>query len=201
MSMFDDENEAEEPTDELYQQYLQDPNFKGSYDEYKKIHESVKTEEAKSKGTLIKHSVSISIKKENDQIISKFDGSCIDGPIVENIIAATLGNCPKNGDFFNFTFTMEEDGSINVNMHVPSNNSTKTIAVAENWIKDEKIEMSNNSLPIPVSLLKILAAIGAVTNDELKGGVTSLLMAKNPMSPSLTGMFGNNRNPFGGFGH
>ena len=96
---------------------------------------------------------------------------------------------------------MEEDGSINVNMHVPSNNSTKTLAVAENWIKDEKIEMSNNSLPIPVSLLKILAALGAVTNDELKGGVTSLLMAKNPMSPSFSGMFGSNRNRFSGFGH
>lgn len=192
MSMPDEK----ESTDELYQKYLSDQNFNGSFDEYKKIHESVESEEARSKGTLIKHSVSISIKKENDQIVSKFDGNYADGPIIENIIAATLGHCPKNGDFFDFKFSMEEDGSINVNMHVPSNNSTRTIAVTENWIRDEKIEMSNMSLPIPVSLLKILAAIGAVTNDELKGGVTTLLMAKNP-----TGMFGNNRNPFGGFGH
>lgn len=201
MSIFDDEKEVEESADELYQQYLQDRNFNGSYDEYKKIHESVKAEEAKSNGTLIKHSVSISIKKENDQIISKFDGNCADGPIIENIIGATLGHCPKNGDFFDFKFTMEEDGSINVNMHVPSNNSTKTLAVTEHWIKDEKIEMKNNSLPIPLSLLKILAAIGAVTNDELKGGVTSLLMTKYPMSPAFSGILGNNRNPFGGFGH
>ena len=161
-------------------------------------HESVENEEEKSKGTLIKHSVSISIKKENDQIISKFDGNYVDGPIAENVIGATLGHCPKNGDFFNFTFTMEEDGSVNVNMHIPSNNSTKTLAVAENWVKDDKIKMSNDSLPIPVSLLKILATIGAVTNDELKSGVTSLLMAKNPMNrPAFGGM--PNNNPFGGF--
>lgn len=44
-----------------------------------------------------------------------------------NIIGITIGNCSKNGDEFKFNLNVEEDGSINLQIHAPNNKINNNI--------------------------------------------------------------------------
>ena len=61
-----------------------------------------------------------------------------------NAIGATIGNCAKDGDEFKFNLNIEEDGSINLQMHAPNNKMNDgLISKLFTFITDDKMMDSN----------------------------------------------------------
>ena len=67
-----------------------------------------------------KQKIDFSITRENSKIINSSETIPLNSILV-NIIGATIGNCSKNGDEFKFNLNVEEDGSINLQIHAPNN--------------------------------------------------------------------------------
>ena len=63
---------------------------------------------------------SLTLYYENGKLIHSSESIPLNSILV-NIIGATIGNCSKNGDEFKFNLNVEEDGSINLQIHAPNN--------------------------------------------------------------------------------
>lgn len=71
-------------------------------------------------GRVVKRRIDLSITRENGKVIHSSDTIPLNSLLV-NAIGATIGNCAKDGDEFKFNLNIEEDGSINLQIHAPNN--------------------------------------------------------------------------------
>ena len=79
-----------------------------------------------NEGSVVKRKIDFSIVRENGKLIHSSESIPLNSILV-NIIGATIGNCSKNGDEFKFNLNIEDDGSINLQIHAPNNKLNKNI--------------------------------------------------------------------------
>lgn len=105
--------------------------FKEFVDEH--VDDSKKSNEGSNK----KRKIDFSISRENGKLIHSSESIPLNSILV-NIIGATIGNCSKNGDEFKFNLNVEENGSINLQIHAPKNKlNDNIISKMFNIVSDE----------------------------------------------------------------
>ena len=123
-----------------------------------------------------KQKIDFSITRENNKIINSSETIPLNSVLV-NIIGATIGNCSKNGDEFKFNLNVEEDGSINLQIHAP-NNKLNNILISKLFdIVSDENNMDSKILNI---IYNIASKISSVNN----GSNSSNNYSKNPWSTS-----------------
>lgn len=108
--------------DEETRAILKELNSNGDRTNNEHVDDSKKSNE----GSNIKRKIDFSITRENGKIINSSETIPLNSILV-NIIGATIGNCSKNGDEFKFNLNVEEDGSINLQIHAPNNKINNNI--------------------------------------------------------------------------
>ena len=81
------------------------------------------------KRRIVKQMIDLSIVRENGKLIHSSETIPLNSLLV-NAIGATIGNCPKNGDEFKFNLKIEEDGSVNLQLHAPNNKMNNGIILS-----------------------------------------------------------------------
>lgn len=167
--MIDDETRAilREKEEKMDDQTTKD--YKDFVDDH--VDDSKKSNE----GSIVKRKIDFSITRENNKIINSSETIPLNSILV-NIIGATIGNCFKNGDEFKFDLTIEEDGSINLQMHAPNNKMNNNIvSKIFNIVSDE----NNMDSKIMNIIYDIASKISSVNNGSNSGNNYS----KNSWSP------------------
>lgn len=90
------------------------------------VDERVDNSKKSNKGSNIKRKIDFSSTRENGKLIYSSESIPLNSILV-NIIGVTIGNCSKNGDEFKFNLNIEEDGSINLQIHAPNNKMNNNI--------------------------------------------------------------------------
>lgn len=119
-----------------------------------------------------KQKIDFSIARENGKIINSSETIPLNSILV-NIIGATIGNCSKNGDEFKFNLNVEEDGSINLQIHAP-NNKLNNIFISK--LFDIVSDENNMDSKIMKIIYDIASKISSV-NNGFNGGNN---YSKNP---------------------
>lgn len=159
--MIDDETRAilREKEEKMDDQTEKD--YKDFVDEH--VNDSKKSNE----GSIIKRKIDFSIIRENGKIINSSETIPLNSILV-NIIGATIGNCSKNGDEFKFNLTVEEDGSINLQMHAPNNKMNNNIvSKLFNAISDEN-NMDSKIMNIIYDIASKISSINNGSNSSNK---------------------------------
>ena len=94
--------------------------------EQTKVNDSNESKKSNNDEGVEKRSIDLSITKENGKLIHSSETIPLNSVLV-NIIGATIGNCSKDGDEFKFNLTIEEDGSVNIQIHAPNNKINKNV--------------------------------------------------------------------------
>ena len=119
--------------DEETRAILKELNSNGDRTNNEHVDDSKKSNE----GSNIKRKIDFSITRENGKIINSSKTIPLNSILV-NIIGITIGNCSKNGDEFKFNLNVEEDGSINLQMHAPNNKmNNKIVSKIFDIVSDE----------------------------------------------------------------
>ena len=108
------EDETMDRLKELY------PN--GDHTNNEHVDDSKKSDE----GCDVKRKIDFSIARENGKLIYSSESIPLNSTLI-NVIGITIGNCSKNGDEFKFNLNVEEDGSINLQIHAPNNKMNNNI--------------------------------------------------------------------------
>lgn len=127
-----------------------------------------------NEGSVVKRKIDFSIVRENGKLIHSSESIPLNSILV-NIIGATIGNCSKNGDEFKFNLTVEEDGSIDLQLHVPNNKlNNNLISKLFNIVSDE-----NN---MDSKIMNIIYDIASKISSINKGSNSGNNYPKNPWS-------------------
>ena len=111
-------------------------------------------------GRIVKRRIDLSITRENGKVIHSSDTIPLNSLLV-NVIGATIGNCAKDGDEFKFNLNIEEDGSINLQMHAPNNKMNDgLISKLFTFITDDKMMDSNVMNFIHIIATKLRSSSG-----------------------------------------
>ena len=128
-----------------------------------------------NEGSNRKRKIDFSIVRENGKLIYSSESIPLNSILV-NIIGATIGNCSKNGDEFKFNLNVEENGSINLQIHAPKNKlNDNIISKMFNIVSDE----NNMDSKIMNIIYDISSKISSTNNGSNSGNKYS----KNPWSP------------------
>ena len=125
-----------------------------------------------------KQKIDFSITRENNKIINSSETIPLNSILV-NIIGATIGNCSKNGYEFKFNLNVEEDGSINLQIHAP-NNKLNNILISKLFdIVSDENNMDSKILNIIYNIASKISSVNTGSN----GGNN---YSKNPWSSSFS---------------
>ena len=127
-----------------------------------------------NEGSNKKRNIDFSISRENGKLIHSSESIPLNSILI-NIIGATIGNCSKNGDEFKFNLNIEEDGSINLQIHTPNNKlNNNIVSKIFNIVSDE----NNMDSKIMNIIYDITSKISSINNGSNNGNNYS----KNPWS-------------------
>lgn len=157
--------------DEETRAILKELNPNGDRTNNEHVDDSKKSNEGSNK----KRKIDFSIARENGKLIHSSDSIPLNSILV-NIIGATIGNCSENGDEFKFNLNVEEDGSINLQIHSPNNKLNHNIV---SKIFDIVFDENNMDSKILNFIYDIASKISSVNNGSNSGNKYS----KNPWSP------------------
>ena len=129
----------------------------------KHVNDSKKSNE----GSIVKRKIDFSITRENGKIINSSETIPLNSILV-NIIGATIGNCSKNGDEFKFNLTVEDDGSINLQMHAPNNKMIKNIVSKLSYAISDENNMDSKIMNIIYDIASKISSINNVSNSSNK---------------------------------
>ena len=136
-----------------------------------KNNDSKKSNEGSNK----KRKIDFSIVRENGKLIHSSESIPLNSILV-NIIGATIGNCSKNGDEFKFNLNIEEDGSINLQIHTPNNKlNNNIVSKIFNIVSDEN-NMDSKILNFIYDISSKISSINNGSNNSNKN-------SNNPWSP------------------
>ena len=123
-----------------------------------------------------KRKIDFSIARENGKLIHSSESIPLNSILV-NIIGATIGNCSKNGDEFKFNLNVEEDGSINLQIHAPNNKlNNNIVSKLFNIVSDEN-NMDSKIMNIIYNIASKISSVNKGSNSDNKN-------SKNPWYPS-----------------
>ena len=125
-----------------------------------------------NEGCNVKRNIDFSIARENGKLIYSSESIPLNSTLV-NFIGITIGNCSKNGDEFKFNLNVEEDGSINIQIHAPNNKMNNNIVSKIFDIVSDENNMDSKILNI---IYNIASKISSVNNGSNGGNNYS----KNP---------------------
>ena len=108
-------NNENDPTTKAYKDFADE--IDKHVDDSNKSNEHV---DESNNGRIVKRRIDISIRRENGKVIHSSESIPLNSLLV-NAIGATIGNCTKDGDEFKFNLNIEEDGSVNLQLHAPNN--------------------------------------------------------------------------------
>ena len=97
-----------------------DPTAKAYKDFAVEIDRHVDDLNESNDGRIVKRKIDFSITRENGKVIYSSETFPLNSLLI-NTIGATIGNCGKSGDEFKLNLSVEEDGSINLQIHAPNN--------------------------------------------------------------------------------
>ena len=113
-------------------------------------------------GRIVKRRIDLSITRENGKVIHSSDTIPLNSLLV-NVIGATIGNCAKDGDEFKLNLNIEEDGSINLQIHAPNNKMNDgLISKLFTFIADDKMIDSNVMNFIHIMAIKLRSSSGPI---------------------------------------
>lgn len=138
------------------------------------VDEHVDDSKKSNEGSVVKRKIDFSITRENGKIINSSETIPLNSILV-NIIGATIGNCSKNGDEFKFNLNIEEDGSINLQIHAPNNKLNNNIISKIFDIVSDENNMDSKIMNI---IYDIASKISSFSNESNSGNNYS----KNPWS-------------------
>ena len=127
-----------------------------------------------NEGSNKKQRIDFSITRENGKIINSSETMSLNSILV-NIIGATIGNCSKNGDEFKFNLNIEDDGSINLQIHAPNNKLNKNITSKIFDIVSDENNMDSK-------IMNIIYDIASKISSINKGSNSGNNYPKNPWS-------------------
>ena len=128
-----------------------------------------------------KKNIDFSITRENGKIINSSETIPLNSILV-NIIGATIGNCSKNGDEFKFNLTVEEDGSIDLQLHAPNNKLNNNLISKLFDIVSDENNMDSKILNI---IYNIASKISSVNNGSNGGNNYSNNPWSSPFSSKM----------------
>lgn len=135
---------------------LKEPHSNGNRTNNEHVDDSKKSNE----GSNIKRKIDFSITRENGKLIYSSESIPLNSILV-NIIGITIGNCSKNGDEFKFNLNVEEDGSINLQIHAPNNKINNNIV---SKIFDIVSDENNMDSKIMKNIYDIASKISSINN-------------------------------------
>ena len=127
--------------------------------------------------SIVMRKIDFSIVRENGKLIHSSESIPLNSILV-NIIGATIGNCSKNGDEFKFNLNVEENGSINLQIHSPNNKLNKNIISKIFDIVSDENNMDSKIMNI---IYDIASKISSVNNGFNSGNKYSM----NPWSSKM----------------
>lgn len=131
------------------------------------VDEHVDGSKKSNEGSIIKRKIDFSIIRENGKIINSSETIPLNSILV-NIIGATIGNCSKNGDEFKFNLTVEDDGSINLQMHAPNNKMINNIVSKLFYAISDENNMDSKIMNIIYDIASKISSINNGTNSNNK---------------------------------
>ena len=123
--------------------------------------------EKSNEGSIVKRKIDFSIIRENGKIINSSETIPLNSILV-NIIGATIGNCSKNGDEFKFNLTVEDDGSINLQMHAPNNKMINNIVSKLFYAISDENNMDSKIMNIIYDIASKISSINNGSNSSNK---------------------------------
>ena len=136
--------------------------------------ENIENSKKSNEESIVMRKIDFSIVREKGKLIHSSESILLNSILV-NIIGATIGNCSKNGDEFKFNLNIEEDGSINLQIHAPNNKLNKNIISKIFDIVSDENNMDSKIMNI---IYDIASKISSVNNGSNGGNNYS----KNPWS-------------------
>lgn len=136
--------------------------------------ENIENSKKSNEESIVLRKIDFSIVRENGKLIHSSKSILINSILV-NIIGATIGNCSKNGDEFKFNLNIEDDGSINLQIHAPNNKLNKNITSKIFDIVSDENNMDSKIMNI---IYDIASKISSINNGSNNGNNYS----KNPWS-------------------
>ena len=117
-------------------------------------------------GCIVKRKIDFSITRENDKVIYSSETFPLNSLLI-NTIGATIGNCTKSGDEFKLNLNVEEDGSINLQIHAPNNKmNSEIISTLFDAMADEN-KLNSNVMSF---IHMVSTKFGASCNRPSNGG-------------------------------
>ena len=138
--------------------------------------ENIENSKKSNEESIVMRKIDFSIVRENGKLIHSSESILLNSILV-NIIGATIGNCSKNGDEFKFNLNIEDDGSINLQIHAPNNKLNKNITSKIFDIVSDENNMDSKIMNI---IYDIASKISSINNGSNSGNNYS----KNPWSSS-----------------
>ena len=136
--------------------------------------ENIENSKKSNEESIVMRKIDFSIVRENGKLIHSSESIPLNSILV-NIIGATIGNCSKNGDEFKFNLTVEEDGSIDLQLHAPNNKlNNNLISKLFDIVSDE-----NN---MDSKIMNIIYDIASKISSINKGSNSGNNYPKNPWS-------------------
>ena len=150
---------------------LKEPHSNGNRTNNEHVDDSKKSNE----GSNIRRKIDFSITRENGKLIHSSETIPLNSILV-NIIGITIGNCSKNGDEFKFNLNIEEDGSIDLQIHSPNNKLNNNIVSKIFDIVSDENNMDSKILNFIYDIASKISSINNLYNIGNK-------YSKNPWSP------------------
>ena len=117
-----------------------------------------------NEGSVVKRKIDFSIVRENGKLIHSSESIPLNSILV-NIIGATIGNCSKNGDEFKFNLTVEEDGSIDLQLHAPNNKLNNNLISKLFDIVSDENNMDSKIMNIIYDIASKISSINKRSNS------------------------------------
>lgn len=139
--------------------------------------ENIENSKKSNEESIVMRKIDFSIVREKGKLIHSSESILLNSILV-NIIGATIGNCSKNGDEFKFNLNIEEDGSINLQIHAPNNKLNNNIV---SKIFDIVTDENNMDSKIMNIIYDIASKISSINNGSNTGNKYSM----NPWSSKI----------------
>ena len=126
--------------------------------------ENIENSKKSNEESIVMRKIDFSIVRENGKLIHSSEQILLNSILV-NIIGATIGNCSKNGDEFKFNLNIEDDGSINLQIHAPNNKLNKNITSKIFDIVSDENNMDSKIMNIIYDIASKISSINNVSNS------------------------------------
>lgn len=143
--------------------------------------ENIENSKKSNEESIVMRKIDFSIVRENGKLIHSSESILLNSILI-NIIGATIGNCSKNGDEFKFNLNIEEDRSINLQIHAPNNKLNKNIISKIFDIVSDENNMDSKIMNI---IYDIASKISSVNNGSNSGNNYSKNLWSSPLSSKI----------------